>query len=68
MKKTTLNKMAIVFLAVLVASCSSNSHKSDVSGSIDFVKQQGKTFPVPVGPFELIYMGWNIVDKTSALH
>jgi len=52
MKKTTLNKMAIIFLAVLVASCSTDSHKSDVSGSIDFVKQQGKTFPVPVGPFE----------------
>ena len=52
MKKTIFNKFVIVCFAILVTSCSSDSHKSDVSGSIDFVKEQGKTFPVPAGPFE----------------
>ena len=52
MKKIIFNKFVIVCFAILVTSCSSDSHKSDVSGSIDFVKEQGKTFPVPAGPFE----------------
>lgn len=52
MKKTIFNKFVIVCFAILVTSCSSDSHKSDVSGSMDFVKEQGRTFPVPAGPFE----------------
>ena len=52
MKTHTLNKFAFVCLAILVTSCSTDSHKSDVSGSMDFVEEQSKTFPVPAGPFE----------------
>jgi hypothetical protein len=48
----TLNKIAIVSLTILVASCSADSHKSDVDGAVDYVKDQNKTFPVPAGPFE----------------
>jgi len=52
MKKHTLNKVATICLATLVTACSSTSHKSDVGGSVDYVKQQVKSFPAPAGPFE----------------
>ena len=52
MKPPALNKIAIVSLTILVASCSADSHKSDVDGALDYLKDQNKTFPVPAGPFE----------------
>ena len=52
MKKSTFNKIAIAYLAVLVASCSSNVHKSDLGGAADYVHDQVATIPAPAGPFE----------------
>ncbi len=52
MKKSTLNKFVIIGFAILVTACSSTSHKSDVSGSANFVKDQVSQFPAPAGPFE----------------
>jgi len=52
MTQSSINKLAIVGLAVLATSCSSTSHKSDEGGALNYVKQQGKTIPLPVGPFE----------------
>jgi len=52
MKKNTLNKVATICFATLVTACSSTSHKSDIGGAVDYVKQQVRTFPAPAGPFE----------------
>jgi len=52
MKKIIQNNIAIVCLTILVTSCSSTSHKSDPSGTLDFIDDQVITVPAPSGPFE----------------
>ena len=52
MKKIIQNNIAIVCLIILVTSCSSNSHKSAQSGTLDFVDDQVITVPAPSGAFE----------------
>ena len=52
MKKSTFNKIAIVCLTALVASCSSNAHKSDPDGVFDYIHDQVATIPAPSGPFD----------------
>ena len=52
MKKSALNKIAIACLTILVASCSSNAHKSAPSETLDYVGDQLITAPAPTGPFE----------------
>ena len=52
MKKITLNIIACACLTILVASCTSNAHKSDKSGVLDFVGDQVIMMPAPSGPFE----------------
>ena len=55
MKKSTVNQIAIVSLTILVTACSSNSHKGDVSGTLDHVGEQSRALPNPTGPFEQPY-------------
>ena len=52
MRKSPLNRIAIVCFATLIASCSSNSHKSDEGGALAYVNKYTKTFLAPPGPFE----------------
>jgi len=52
MTKSSINKLAVIGLAILATSCSSTSHKSDEGGALNHVKQLGQTIPLPAGPFE----------------
>lgn len=53
MTKSYLMKTIIICLTFLLLSCSSGtSRKSDVHGSMDFIKNELKGLPEPEGPFE----------------
>jgi len=52
MKKIIQNNIAIISITLLVTSCSSNSHKSAPSGTLDYVDDQTIMVPAPPGPFE----------------